>query len=192
MATIDRLQALLLRRIRHATEDLISGGLVDAWQTAMQQALTIGHTAAALAGIRARTGQRVTDASMLPADRERLGARLTDQLGYLAGFVRALRTGQLTPGQTQARADLYSGAIRATEAEARWGEWVLPFVPCDGSSACLGNCRCSTRIVEEADGTGWYYWQLGPNEHHCPECPERAEASPYRVQRRALYEKTAR
>jgi hypothetical protein len=189
MATIDRLQALLLRRIRQATQALVDGGDVTTWQAAMERALTTGHTAAALAGIATRTGQRTTVNSMLPSDRERLGARLSDQLDYLGGFATALRAGQLTPGQTQARADLYSGAIRATETEARYGDWVLPFVPCDGSSECLGNCRCSTRITEEKDGTGWYYWELGPNEQHCTTCPERADASPYRVQRREVYAK---
>jgi hypothetical protein len=187
MATIDRLQALLLRRIRQATDAYLEGGGdVATWQAAMERALTTGHTAAAIAGIARRTGHPVTEARMLPADRERLGARLSDQLDYLAGFATALRAGQLTPGQIHARADLYSGAIRATETEAQYGDWVLPFVPCDGSSQCLGNCRCSTRIVEEKDGTGWYYWDLGPTEEHCTDCPERADGSPYRVERRKV------
>ena len=160
---------------------------VGAWAKAMERTITQAHTAAWLVG----TAERVkvpVDSPLLSqrrlsrAERADVRRAVDAQLKYLQGFVADVRAGRLSEAQIAARAELYAGATRGTYYAARWGEWELPWVPGDGSSECLGRCRCSASVVDSGAGSGVYTWVLG-GEQHCTTCPARAGDHP--VKRRA-------
>lgn len=185
-ADLLKLDALTRVAIREATGKFISSGNIDAWERSMQQAITRGHTAAALAGIAERLNipldENLISARRLSrAERQEIKQAVSKQLEYLRGFVDDVRAEKLSPAVIKARADLYGGATRETYSEARWFGIPLPFMPTQGSE-CMVNCRCRWD-VEKLAGEGNYdaYWRLGQAEQHCTTCPSRAAASPYRI-----------
>jgi hypothetical protein len=186
----ERLRAIGLRAIAAATRaylhsDRGSDALND-WDRGMRDALTQLHTTAGYMGLSKRSGQSLADLAGKPlpkADQAIVNTQIASQHAYLDGFVAAIAADELTDPQIARRAVLYAGAGQATMYQTQYADWSLPWVPGDGTSQCLGNCRCSVRLVDDHDGYGWYYWQLGPTELHCEDCPERADSSPVRVQR---------
>lgn len=150
--------------------------------------LSRAHTAAWLAGTGERLGVPIGGALLNPrnlsrAERAEIKVRVSEQLAYFNAFKRAM------PGMSEqairARSALYAGAVRATYHLARWGDWELPWTPGDGSSECLGNCRCSASVKDNDDGTGVYTWVLGAAEQHCTTCPGRAGDHPVKRRRAA-------
>lgn len=153
------------------------------WRRQMERAIAQGHTAAYLAGVGERLGVKPGSAllnqrNLSRAERAEIASAVAKQLQYLDAFDPA----QMSAAQTAARAELYALAVQATYHQARWGDWELPWVPCDGSSECLSRCRCSASVKDNGDGTGTYVWVLGSgeSERHCPTCPSRAGEHPVR------------
>ena len=117
--------------------------------------------------------------AMTAADWGRAGRACRDQYGYLARFAkdvqeRAEKGLELTAA-IDTRAKLYAGAGRKTfhSALGKTEGWPdLPAMPGDGSSECLGNCKCYWD-VERVEGGFNCYWRLTPAEH-CNTCLERA------------------
>lgn len=185
MADPLKLQALTQVAIQQATQVLLDGGSVAAWERSMEAVLARGHTAAYLAGLAERLNvpldsALVSGARLSKVERNEIKVRVREQLAFFSGFVKAARGGGLSDAQIAARAALYAGATRATYYGSRWGDYVLPFVPGDGGSPCLGHCRCTAHVDD-----GQYHYRLGRAEEHCTVCPERAGGSPYTVRRRA-------
>jgi len=175
MVNLDTLRAQPLSLIGPATQSLASGGSISAWRSAMEVAIKRSQTAAYIAA----TAERLHTTPALVkglsrAERAELDTRINVQLKYLDGFVADLKAGRLTMAQAQARANLYSGATRGAFYATRYPG--LPAHPGDGSTPCLGNCRCS---LEERDGGIW--WELHPAEH-CSGCVDMASGSPYKVE----------
>lgn len=175
MSIADRLHALTLAAIE---QDGLSPAL-----------LARAHTAAWLAGTGERLNTTVGSALLNPrnlsrAERAEIKARVAEQLEYYKTFQQAM------PGMSEqaikARSVLYAGAVKATYFSARWGDWELPWVPGDGSSECMGNCRCSASVKDNEDGTGTYTWTLGAGaaERHCTTCPGRAGDHPVKRRER--------
>lgn len=153
------------------------------WRAAMERAISAAHTAAYIAAQAERLGVTaggalVSERRLSRAERADIKAAVAAQLRYLDGFDPS----GMSEAQARARAALYAGAVKATYTAARWGDWELPWVPGDGSSACLGNCLCSVRVADNGDGTGVYTWTLGAGEaeRHCADCPQRAGDHPVR------------
>lgn len=169
---LSTLRAQPLTLIGPATQALADGGSIGAWRTAMQQAIKRSQTAAYIAAIKDKTG--VMPKGLSRAERKELDARINEQLKYLPGFVQDLKDGKLSMAQAQARANLYSGATRGTYYATRYPG--LSAVPGDGSTPCLGNCRCT--LDERADGV---WWVLHPAEH-CGGCLDMASGSPYKAE----------
>jgi hypothetical protein len=173
--SLDTLRAQPLSLIGPATQALADGGSIGAWRKAMEQAIRRSQTAAYIAATAERlkvSPRAVTNLSR--AERKELDARIAEQLRYLAGFVADLKAGRLTMAQAQARAALYSGATRGMFYATRYPG--LAAVPGDGSTPCLGNCKCS--LEQRDDGV---YWVLHPAEH-CAGCMSNAAGSPYHVE----------
>lgn len=109
--------------------------------------------------------------AMTPADWGRLGQTLKGEYAYLEGFVADIAT--LSPEQAMARAQLYMGAaVQSYEkgVAASFGiEDSLPVYPGDGSTRCLGNCRCSWVHVRGGD-TIESTWQTEQDGNVCPDC----------------------
>jgi len=172
---LDTLRTQPLTLIGPATQALANGGSIGAWRTAMEQAIRRSQTAAYIAA----TAERLHTTPALikglsRAERKELDVRIAEQLKYLDGFVADLKAGKLTMPQAQARANLYAGATRGAFYATRYPG--LPAYPGDGSTPCLGNCRCT---LDERDGAVW--WVLHPAEH-CAGCLDMASNSPYKAE----------
>lgn len=98
--------------MRGLTQQLRDGRLTVAeWQQQMAQNVQVAHLSAATA---AKGGWE----QMAPADFGFVGARVRDQLGYLANFAQQVADGtQPLNGTAEQRAVLYGNAGRATHRE---------------------------------------------------------------------------
>lgn len=171
---VARLMAAMQAELRALTVAFAYLGRAE-WERQAGRVIVERHAAAYFAG-------QGSTALSARADRE-LGLIYQRELAALAGFGDALEAGRLSPAQAQARATLYSGALKATHSRGETALWRLPFHPADGATACRTNCRCSWRIVvldlEELDADAFY--ELGAAEH-CADCKARAQrASPLRI-----------
>jgi hypothetical protein len=171
---LDTLRAQPLSLIGPATQTLADGGSIGAWRKAMEVAIRRSQTAAYIAASAERLGVSPKVIKGLSRiERRELDKLIAVQIKYLDGFVADLKAGKLTMSQAQARAALYSGATRGTFYATRYPS--LKNVPGDGSTPCLGNCKCYL----EADGKK-IYWRLSAAEH-CAGCVSMAAGSPYGV-----------
>lgn len=168
----DRIAALLARDISQATQALISGGTVGAWERAMLDAIARGHAAAAIAGtaqwLGIEAGGRLLNSRNLSrAERDAIKRAVAGQLPYLRKFAADIAAGRLSDAQIAARAGLYAGAVKATWGKARYDGAGLPAHPGDGSSECLTQCGCAWAYRD-----GAYYWERGKDDS-CPTCISR-------------------
>ena len=150
------------------------------WRSAMERAITQGHTAAWMAGTAERLGVKpggalLSQARLSRAERAEIKAAVAAQLRYLDGFDPA----GMSEAAIAARSKLYAGAVQTTFYAARWGDWEIPGELIPGTAACLGNCRCSINVVDSGDGTGTLTRTIG-GEQHCTECPPLAGEHPVR------------
>ena len=186
-ADLLRLDALTRTAIGDATDAYLNGGSLGAWEKAMQQAITRGHTAATLAGIAERLNipldsDLISERRLSRAERNEIKHAVAVQLDYLTGFVADVRADRLSDGKIRQRAAMYAGATRATYYAARWGDWEIPDNLMPGRQKCVANCRCSISVADNGDGTGTLTRVAG-GEKHCTECPPLAGDHP--VKRRA-------
>lgn len=169
---LDILRSQPLTLIGPATQSLADGGGIAAWRKQMEIAIRRSQTAAYIAAIKDKTG--IMPKGLSKVERAELDKRIAVQLTYLDGFAADLKAGKLTMAQAQARANLYAGPTRGTYFATRFPG--LSAVPGDGSTPCLGNCKCT---LEERGGGIW--WVLHPAEH-CSGCVDMASGSPYKAE----------
>jgi hypothetical protein len=179
--SVAKLQTIASESVGALTQRLIAGQITPlAWAKEMERTIARAHTAAAIGGIADRSGVKVDSKLITPRNLSRQERKLIDaavaaQRPYLQGFLRDIRSGNLSDAQIQARADLYAGPVRATYSKERWANVQLPAHPADGSSECLAWCKCSWALRDDG-----YHWELGTAEH-CPTCNSRASQwRPYR------------
>lgn len=143
--------------LRKITDKLAKGEITPTqWHLAMDNWLREGHTQAHVIG---QHFSGLDHAIQGLADHR--GQGIADlQSYYLTGFHNDVRLGKFgTPGADDFRDDalyyrsrMYMGAMRGT--------------------AGMG-------FVDVSGATAEFQWILGPNEEHCPECPEIAAGGPY-------------
>lgn len=172
----DRVLARILDGIDTLSDGINSGALsVDEWQQEMARLLLVGHTAAYQEG---RGADELT-----PGARRIIAQVVAEQVDYLNAFADVVEANGWNDARDRARAALYAGSLKQAFSRGDSFGLPLPFYPGDGSSECLGNCKCRWRIVwldrEELDAD--CYWVLGGAERHCTTCPSRAADNPYRV-----------
>lgn len=176
---LQRLLADLLDGITIVADGVATGRLnADQFQAEMARRLFEGHVAAALIGGETRR---------LTPDAEALVVKAVQaQLPYLDRFADEIASGGWLE-KYHARAALYAGSIKPTFWQARAGGLEMPYYPGDGTTPCLGNCRChlETTWLDEENLDADVYWRLGA-EQHCTVCPERAARSPYRFREGVL------
>lgn len=104
-----------------------------------------------------------------------LGSTLRKQYRYLNRFGQDLISEKVSIDQLSNRSSQYLDTAASSFHRGftnAMGIPRLPAYPCDGSTACLGSCRCSWDITE--DEQGWYAtWQA--EDKPCPTCSEYAE-----------------
>ena len=158
-------------------ERVFTGDLtIGAWEEAMRAELRQLHSSAAAI---AKGGWD----NMTSADWGRLGTPLREQYKYLHGFANTIaeQSDTISLKAIQARARMYGRATGNTTAIIQAGsiiESLLPWLPGDGSTRCLVNCKCrwDLRIIKidkkSGDKTVKAVWRLSPAEH-CEDCLER-------------------
>lgn len=181
MATPETLITRTESPIASAVDALVNGGRLRDWLSAMRTAVRTGHTAAFLAGLKAR-GRTIREASDLTRDEQAtLRGLIAAQLDYLQGFADDLAAGTMAPAGTAARAAMYARAVRGSYWSGRTFGLPLPAMPCEGTQ-CRANCRCSWRVDQlEGDGNYDATWVLGALDH-CQTCVQRAaDWAPVRI-----------
>lgn len=181
MPRLDAILDAALEGIGIQMDGLLSILSVNDWQAGMAQDLTAFHLAAYL------TGRGYTDVRQLTdSERRDLARHIGDQIDYLNGWADELEREGVNPEREKAyraRAALYAGNIRASYSRGQAKKYGvdLPAHPGDGSTDCLGACKCMWELVEVPGGVD-AYWRMGATEHHCGQCPERAQRwAPLRI-----------
>jgi hypothetical protein len=126
--------------------------------------------------------------SMTSSDWGKVGAELKKQYNWLHGFSKAIYENRDTVSlqAIQARAHLYAeaGVKGATEIQAgyfapntrRDPVNILPWMPRDGSTACMNRCGCVWDLAvvssDEAQGikTVQATWRMDPTLENCVDC----------------------
>jgi hypothetical protein len=159
------------------SEKMYTGGIsIGAWEEAMKQLIRELHSSVAA------IGKGGWDA-MTPADWGRLGPVMKSQYQYLHRFAEKIASERdtISIDYIKARAHLYGNAANNTLAMVQAGQVLtdkLPWLPGDGSTECLINCKChwSLEIIgkEGEFNIVQAVWHLGEAEH-CDDCVERDE-----------------
>ena len=150
--------------------DALIDGTIDLgdWQEAMRQEIMDEYTRQYLAGVGGEENMR-------DRDWDRLNALIEEQYAYLDAFAQSIAAGDLTPGQIEARAQMYiDSAQQAYWAGVQSAKEMpdLPAMPGDGSTRCMTNCRCGWHIEETE--AGWdCTWVVDPASESCSDCLER-------------------
>lgn len=95
---------------------------------------------------------------------------------FTRGFRDAIKRGELSEAQIEARAQMYAERLRGLYEAGRTAahEIKLPQVPGDGKTICKVNCRCWLEFEDLHDDQGYLvavnvYWRLTDAEA-CPDC----------------------
>lgn len=175
--TIDQMREDFMARMSQRVDDLatqlVSGDLaVGEWETAMRDVLRGTYGGLYAFG---RGGRN----AMEDADWGHVGAIVKTQYRYLNDFANDLAGGELTEAQLRVRSAAYIGSSLQAHEHGRIAGYGMPSLsqyPGDGQTACLFQCHCSLRVVEQDDA--WHvYWEMGtPQTDHCGDCPKLASA----------------
>jgi hypothetical protein len=178
---LDRLIQKLLDEVATLTGRLERGEItVRAWQREMERLLARYHEAAFMLGLES---SELDDDAMAIIIKD-----IEFQLGYLDAFAATIAGASAWQPSWNSRAALYAQSIKKPYWEGETKKIGLPpleHYPGDGSTECLGNCRCWLQIDTLSEERGDYdvYWRLGA-ERHCATCPQRAKSwNPLRVRK---------
>lgn len=167
-------------RIAQQTRGLLAGRTTRAqWERQVLATIRQAQSQAFQLGTAQRLGLRPDSAllnsrNLSQAERAVIREATDIQQAYLAGFTRAIASGQLSDAQIRARAISYADSIRHTLSRAATAGADLPFHPGDGGTECLTHCRCQWHARD-----GLWYWVLDTLAEHCDGCRARADGSPY-------------
>lgn len=159
------------------SEKMYTGGIsIGAWEEAMKKLIRELHSSVAAIG---KGGW----SEMTPADWGRLGPVMKSQYQYLHRFAEKIASERdtISIDYIKSRAHLYGNAANNTLAMVQAGQVLsdkLPWLPGDGSTECLINCKCRWELeIIGKDGDFNIVqatWHLGEAEH-CDDCVERDE-----------------
>jgi hypothetical protein len=171
--TIDRTRDALIDRSRDrigALTDRLHAGEVTLsdWRTAMRAEIKQIEVQQYLLG---RGGRNV----MTPRDWGRIGAEVRRQYRYLDRLVAEYQRGEISDAAFRSRARMYTSGSNAAFSRAQGEAWAiaLPAHPGDGSTRCLGYCKCSWSITQTATEIH-ATWRLGGSRETCPDCVQRS------------------
>jgi len=141
-------------------ERMFTGDItLGSWEEAMKKMIRELHTSTAAIG---KGGWD----QMTPADWGRLGPVLKGQYKYLHGFAQYVEENKDTVSlkAIQARARMYGNAGAFSSIVVQAGDVIskkLPWLPKDGSTECLVNCKCfwklnivGTEVMKGGEGSG--------------------------------------
>lgn len=174
-ALIDARMAIFDRDASLLAEKVYTGDItIGQWEEKMRAMIREMHSSVAAIGKGGWT-------DMTQSDWGKLGAGVKKQYRYLHGFAEYIDENRETInlGSIQARARMYGEAAKGAAYVAATPLDIieqLPWMPKDGSTECLVNCKCVwllqvlkvTRKTQTVQAT----WKLTPAEH-CSTCAER-------------------
>ena len=156
-------------------EQLYTGEIsLGTWSEQMKAEIKALHTAAGA------MGKRGWD-NMTQSDWGKVGAEVKKQYRYLQGFAEDIAANRdtMTLGQLQARANMYAEAAGYTSERMQADADILdklPWLPKDGSTQCLVNCKChwELTVIGETKKNQLVraVWMLSEAEH-CDDCLDR-------------------
>jgi hypothetical protein len=166
-----------LNDLDRLAENLYSGRItLGMWESDMRTRLRIHLTGAGMIG-------KGDHENMTPSDWGRIGAHLKKQYRWLHGFSQAIydKRQTISLAAIKARAHLYAEAASTVATDIQAGELrgKLPYIPGDGSTACLQQCRCiwSLSITEENREKGTKTvlatWIVDEEAESCEDCVPR-------------------
>lgn len=158
-------------------ENLYSGRItLGMWEEDMRTRLRIYLTGAGMIG-------KGDHENMTPSDWGRIGAHLKKQYQWLHGFSKAIygKRETISLAAIKARAHLYADAGNTVATDIQAGDLrdQLPWLPGDGSTACLQACACEwlLHVEEERPQEGvktvMAVWTLNMSVEHCEDCVPR-------------------
>jgi 2'-5' RNA ligase len=166
------------------TERLYNGDIsLGEWEEGMKGMIKSLHTATGAIG-------KGSWADLSKSDWGRIGAEVKSQYRYLHGFAEYIATNRedVSLEALQARARMYGNASRYTAALLQAGPFAggtrrkkgsippLPWIPGDGSTECLVNCKCRWELSEVGRNDKFKMikavWHMTHAEH-CEDCPDR-------------------
>ena len=164
--------------IRALTAQLQAGTITQAaWEIEFEYALVRYQLAGAMAGAGTPDlpGEMITKVSDLVAE----------QFQFLKDFsIEMAASPEEWEAGWNSRAESYAGAIKQPYWTGETKMLPLPAMPGDGTSQCIGNCKCawSVDVVDEEAGDYDCTWIYGETEDHCQTCQVRArEWAPLRI-----------
>jgi hypothetical protein len=167
-------------------EDLYTGNIsIGAWEERMKAEIKSLHTATAVIG-------KGSFEDVSQSDWGRVGAEVKKQYRYLHNFAEYIAENRdtLSLRAIQARSHLYGNAAKHTASLMQAGEFAggtrrhpgrfkgLPWIPGDGSTECLINCKCrwELQVIDTMKSKNkkmvQAVWKLSEAEH-CDDCKSR-------------------
>lgn len=168
------LQALITQAeldIQRATDSLQRHELaVEEWRTRVADIIFNFHTQAYRVG--ARAGER----ELTPGEQRLIELQAQEQVAYLTRFANEIEMSAEWQETWANRAGMYANSIGASYWNGRTRELPLPAMPQDGTSQCLGNCKCRWRVdwLDQEKGDADAYWERTA-EDSCQTCIERGQ-----------------
>lgn len=155
----------LLDTIDTLTNGLIGGQLTNTeWHNGVARELFAHH----LAEYASASGRDEEDVL------ERVKGIVGKHVDYLNAFTDQIEAGDYEDREDalRARAALYAGPLKTTQAQGTWDDWDIPPELLPGNQECMGNCLCTIFVSDNGDGTGTLTRTMGGTEKgHCDECP---------------------
>lgn len=113
---------------------------------------------------------------MTSADWGRIGYSLRKQYAYLDNLF--MRSSEYSEERLRGILELYTDSGHSMFEKGMAASWgaSLPAYPGDGSTACLGHCRCFWEFEQDEEEGLVAYWRLDESViEHCEDCEDRSE-----------------
>lgn len=175
-ALLDARTSIFNDDVNSLAEDMYTGKItLGQWEESMRKLVREMHASIAAVG---KGGWE----SMTKSDWGKLGSQLKKQYKYLHGFAENVDANRETValGSIQQRARMYGEAAKAALYIASTPIEIieqLPWMPKDGSTECLVNCKCIWMLkvvkVSRSSKTIEATWRMTPAEH-CDDCIARS------------------
>jgi len=167
------------------SEDVFAGRItIGQWEERMKVEIKALHSSTAVIG---KGGWD----EMTQSDWGKVGAAVKSQYRYLHGFAETIsdKRDEISLKAIQARSRMYGNAGVNTAAVAQAGEFAggtkrqpgrfpgLPWMPGDGTTRCLTNCRCHWELLEvsrtKAEKLIQATWIVDQEAENCDDCLKR-------------------
>lgn len=160
---------MLTDAIAEMTAQLQAGEMTSKdWQDQFEILLARYHSASMAAGAKTKELNKAMVTKVIEY--------IAEQFGFLEDFAVEIQGAKEWQAGWNNRAESYAGAIKAPYWSGAVKMLPLPAMPGDGTTQCLGNCKCSwdVKTINEKRGDYDATWVYGETEDHCQSCKVRS------------------